>query len=210
MNLNYSFIYLIAVLLFTALWAFPAGLVANTARLKGRTWASFYTLGLVISWLVIASTVAIISRTRHISELRVCSVCCERIGKDSSVCGHCGSTQTPRSDWKDQQILSRIRNQRIFGLLALGSASLTLVFLVILVNFPAAPISTDFPDAEAYLAALALHVNTYTLSWSALIACSLTFSISAGAWTARELGHPAARPKITGEPFFSTKVTKDV
>ena len=210
MTLNYAFMYLILVLLVIALWTFPAGLVANTARLKGRTWASFYVLGIASSWLFTATIVASITRTRHVSELRPCSDCRERIGKDAAVCGHCGSAQTASLAWQDQQILSRIKNQRLLALAAIGSAILMFMFLVVLVNYPAPPSATDFEDVEQYIAALALHLNSYLISWVALISSSSGFAIAVGAWVSRELGHPSSRLKVTGEPFYSTKASDNV
>lgn len=205
MTLNNAFFYLLIVLALTAVWTFPAGLVANAARLKGRTWVSFYAVGLVSSWLMTSTVVAVLARTRHLSELQPCSNCRERIGVDASTCGYCGSPQTPRPSWQDEHILSRIKNQRIVAYLALGALIVLVTFLAILVNYPEAPLSEDFADTDAYLVALSLHLNLYTASWGALFFFSLTFAITAGAWVSREIGHPSTRSKVKGEPFFSTK-----
>jgi hypothetical protein len=205
MNATTIFIFLSILLVVLVVWVLPAGLIANAARLKGRTWGSFFTIGLATSWLVTSVIVATMPRTRHLTELVSCESCKERIGLDSSKCSYCGLARVPSSQWIDKQILKRVEAQRIFRRLSLICASLVLIMIVVLANLPSTLEVESYPDPQQYSEALINLGKLKLVSFSILWFFSLSFTVSCGAWLSREMGYPSLRTEVQGEPFYSTR-----
>jgi hypothetical protein len=206
MRYNEVFVFLIALLVLSVAWFIPAGLIANTARLKGRTWSSFYLFGLLLSPLGTALIVAVMVRVRHISEIIPCGECRERIGRDAKVCPHCKKERLSSNEWLDRQTLDRVKHQRYLQRTAIVSGAAMLVFVVINAWLPLSLDSENYSSAKDFAEAT-LQLVRLKLGISIFVGLtSLVFLLTSGAWISREMGYPTLRPDISGEPFYSTKV----
>jgi ribosomal protein L32 len=85
-----------ALLAFVVVCSTLSALVANYARRKGRTWGSFYFIGLasiVLSGIIVAT----MTPATHADELVVCPSCGEGIRSVAHVCPNCGQNLTPNA-----------------------------------------------------------------------------------------------------------------
>jgi len=205
MGASLFFYYLLTLLAVLVVWAIPAGLVANAARLKGRGWSAFFAIGLATSWLLTSLIVASVSSTRRNTELIPCEVCSERVGRNSSICAHCGSKRVATFEWRDKQVLQRIKAQKYLRLAAIVSGAVVLVTLLILVILPTSYSLVAYNSIEEYTRAynnlLALRTTTTVL----LGISSACLEVSLGGWISRAVGYPTVRDQVDGEPFYTTR-----
>jgi hypothetical protein len=86
---------MVAICVFWSTWS---AIVANFARLKGRTWASFYLLALVGSPLLLGTIVATVTEAPHSSESHPCENCSEAVRFSARTCPSCGSFGSVRPE----------------------------------------------------------------------------------------------------------------
>lgn len=83
-----------------------AAVIANYARAKGRTWASFFFISVGLTPVLAGVLVATVPETFHTQELVSCSSCSARVRFTASKCSSCGQSLTPRPEI-GQAILAR-------------------------------------------------------------------------------------------------------
>ncbi len=195
------FTLILEIVVLFLVWALPAGLVANSARLKGRTWASIFFSGLAFSWLLTGFTTALLAGKRHESELTPCAQCESRIGRDASKCPNCQATRSSDLTWRDEQILNLVKsNQRLkkLGILATLVAIGSFILAILL--------GLSIKSGGVISLELTVKVTAVLVALSLLAA--LVTAAAWGAWVSREFGHPLRRVKVAGEPHFTTKAVK--
>lgn len=71
--------------------------VANAAVRKGRSWAAFFWLSFLFSWIVMAIIVAVLPNTNpgNVGATRDCPKCAEPVSVKAELCKHCHSKIEP-------------------------------------------------------------------------------------------------------------------
>lgn len=71
--------------------------VANAAARKGKSWAAFFWLSFLFSWIVMAIIVAVLSPTAPatVGATRACPKCAEPVSVNAQLCKHCKSEIEP-------------------------------------------------------------------------------------------------------------------
>jgi hypothetical protein len=90
--------YAIPVLLLTFLVWSASACIAYYSRRKGRTWASMFWVGVLISPLISGVIVAAVTEVYHPDELVECPTCSTKIRFNAKKCLACGQTLTPNSE----------------------------------------------------------------------------------------------------------------
>jgi hypothetical protein len=76
--------------------------VANAAAKKGRSWAAFFWLSFLFSWVIMAIAVAVMAPNTPVNKdsTRLCPKCAEPISVKALLCKHCKSEITPLNESK--------------------------------------------------------------------------------------------------------------
>jgi hypothetical protein len=93
-----------------------AAIIANYARTKGRTWASFYFISVGVTPVLAGVVVATVPGAFHGEELISCPSCSSHVRFTANKCASCGQGLTPRPEIGEAIIFrARVNTTRVRG-----------------------------------------------------------------------------------------------